>query len=1259
MSRRVTLVLLAAGALLLVFYALAGFVLLPWLVERHAPAQAAQRLHAELTIGDAAFNPFALRFEAEDVRLVRQPGQPLLVLERVVADLELASLWRRAWTVSELRLEGAQVRMTLGADGRLDWAGLLRERPDAGDDGPAPDFFIEHAVLEDGRLTLADAQSAKQAGASLSEIEIEVFELSSVAGDTGRYSLSAALPEAGTLSAEGSVALQPAPQSKGELELEGLQLATVWPLLRERLGLESPGGTLQLETGYAYSSAGPTPALQLEAAELQLAGAALRPFGREGALLRLQTLAGSGGRFDLAARELAFEEVLMSEGALALNRDARGDFDWQALGAPADEPRPKQQPAAQQPGAAAPWRVRTDALKVEGVALQASDRQRPVPLALDITAIDGSTGLALEFGGGASTVTRLAGLTATLEGPRLAAIGAEAPLLRFDALALSGGALDSADRRIELEEVAARGGQAELVFGADGRLGLLDALAGEADPDPGARSGTGSGPDALPGADADAGSRAAKAASRTAGDGAQAKGWQHRIAAVRAEGVSLALRHEGYEPAIAYRAELAPAALSNVASASEAPMQLALTLRFAGGGTAQAEASIAQGLAGADGRLRLQQVPLLPLQPALAREARLELRSGTLSADTRLELRSQAGQQGTGRALRLSGSASVNGLRIDEADSKNRFLSWRALQAEGLVLDTAPGRLAVRDIELVEPGAKLVIFEDRSVNLMRVLQPERPAVADQAPKGQAPPRRPAEARAAAGPGPAKQTASTLEGPATAPDVAGKPPFQVAVERIRIRKGVLDYADLSLVLPFSTQITTLNGSVLGITTAAGQRARVQAAGEIQPFGSARVNGSLLPFEPTEFLDLRVRMSNVAMPPLSPYTATFAGRKVAEGKLWLELDYHIEDRQLLGENRVRLADFRLGERVEAPDALDLPLDLAVALLTDEQGRIDIAVPVRGNVGDPSFDFGTVVREALGSFLKRIVSAPFRALGKLFGGGGEEQQLPVIDFVPGSDALMPPQREKLHKLGAAIAQRPRLELVVPASYAPERDSRALRRREARRELARLLGDDPAPDERPGLIAYESERTQRALETLLAKVAGEGALGELRAARGATPAEAGGGGRKADPDESSQASAAAVPGGFPTRHLRPGARDAASSDGARDAPPTPSGARPDAGAANAGEEAFYRAVFDRIVARYPIADEAVQLLAARRADAIRDYLVGEAGAPRERVRTGRLESVEGEERLVSTRLQLGASGQEPAAGAGTGSATPSARLP
>ena len=300
-------------------------------------------------------------------------------------------------------------------------------------------------------------------------------------------------------------------------------------------------------------------------------------------------------------------------------------------------------------------------------------------------------------------------------------------------------------------------------------------------------------------------------------------------------------------------------------------------------------------------------------------------------------------------------------------------------------------------------------------------------------------------------------------------------------------------DLGLVIPFATRIHVFDGVATDIFTARSDRATLKFEGRVGQYGQAKVDGALNPFEHKTYTDINVMFGNVAMPPLSPYSATFAGRKIQSGKLDMDLEYKIENHQLKSNNKIVLEQFTLGERVESPNAISLPLDLAIALLTDSEGKINASVPVEGNVDDPNFRYGKLVWDAFVTLINKVVTAPFNALASVF--GGTQEHIDAVLFEPGRDSIPPPEREKLHKVAEALAQRPKIMLTVHGQFDPKRDGEALRSLQVRRALAQKLEVDLKPDEDPGPVAFGSAKTQQALEELAVERGGVKALDEFEA--------------------------------------------------------------------------------------------------------------------------------------------------------------------
>ena len=272
-----------------------------------------------------------------------------------------------------------------------------------------------------------------------------------------------------------------------------------------------------------------------------------------------------------------------------------------------------------------------------------------------------------------------------------------------------------------------------------------------------------------------------------------------------------------------------------------------------------------------------------------------------------------------------------------------------------------------------------------------------------------------------------------------------------------------------------------------------RAQVQLEGNVDAYGLAKIGGEINVFDPVAFTDIDMTFQNVEMTDLTPYSGKFAGRKIDSGKLSLNLGYKIDNGKLLGNNQIVVDKLKLGQRVESPEAVNLPLDLAVALMEDANGVIDIGLPVQGDLNDPKFSFGQLIGKALASLITKIATAPFRVLGALVGGAAEEN-FDAIAFEPGDAVVPAPEREKLKKLAVALQKRPQLTLEVQGRYSAEIDGKELKGLSVRRTVAGRLGTTLAADEDPGPVDYGNPDTTRALEAMFAERFGDSELKVLK---------------------------------------------------------------------------------------------------------------------------------------------------------------------
>ena len=439
--------------------------------------------------------------------------------------------------------------------------------------------------------------------------------------------------------------------------------------------------------------------------------------------------------------------------------------------------------------------------------------------------------------------------------------------------------------------------------------------------------------------------------------------------------------------------------------------------------------------------LDVRELSLKPIAPWVRQRFGVALADARLGLDVAVAL-----LRGSAPSLAVSGDATVQNLDLqDEAGAA--LLTFERLDGRGLEYDSADQRVRVREIDIRAPSLRVVVNPDRTTNLSRY-------------------------------------------------VAGRGPsdLRTRLDRVRISRGTIDFTDQGLVLPLSVRIEALAGSVRGIDADPATRATFSITGEVGAAGLAVIEGQFAALSDSEsraFSEFELTFRQVDLLPLSPYFATFAGRRVDGGTLDLNLDYRVRSGRLEGSSRAVLQHLRLGERVESQSAFDLPLDLAVAVLTDAEGRIDVEMPLAGRVDQPGFGYGGMIRRALGRMLRDAVTAPFRAFARLL--GERFSEAPAIRFSSGSAQLLRSERAHVDALVATLAQRPGLALRILTGVNMERDALALRRLAVRRAHATYLGVSLTPDEDPGPIAFEDAASQAALGAMLDARRGPGAAAAL----------------------------------------------------------------------------------------------------------------------------------------------------------------------
>ena len=289
---------------------------------------------------------------------------------------------------------------------------------------------------------------------------------------------------------------------------------------------------------------------------------------------------------------------------------------------------------------------------------------------------------------------------------------------------------------------------------------------------------------------------------------------------------------------------------------------------------------------------------------------------------------------------------------------------------------------------------------------------------------------------------------------------GSPSTRVELGQVLVTNGAVQFQDQSVQPATRFDVREVKAEITGLTNSIDQPGSVTMSGKVLGYADIELAGSLTPLTSEQQTDISISTTNIDLTAVNPYAGKFVGRLIERGRLDLELRYQLEGRSLRGSNRVTLGQFELGRSVESPDAVSVPLDLAVALLRDPSGNLDLDIPVAGDLDDPEFRLGGVVFKAFVNLMVKAVASPFFIIGKLVPGGGEDLQ--YIEFAAGEASLDEKAAGRIEKLAGALAQRPGLRLEISGLAAADVDGMALRRTELVAELGEVT-----TEERPARLA------------------------------------------------------------------------------------------------------------------------------------------------------------------------------------------------
>lgn len=403
------------------------------------------------------------------------------------------------------------------------------------------------------------------------------------------------------------------------------------------------------------------------------------------------------------------------------------------------------------------------------------------------------------------------------------------------------------------------------------------------------------------------------------------------------------------------------------------------------------------------GRLQLTRFPVHKLSPYLAQQLNFDLKRADLSYAGSLDL----DWPDAGMGLHLQGHLSLEKLRALDPSDAETLLDIQALNVRGLDLALKAGalrRLKIAETALSDFFARIAIDEAGHLNLAHLVK-TTPATATATPSAVAAP-------------------------------------QIDLGPIGVVNGRVAFSDRYIRPHYSADVTELAGSLGALSNqaldgGAAPMAELKLRGRVAGSASLEVQGTVQPLTRPVALDVRGQVRDLELPQLSPYSSKYAGYGIERGKLSAEVNYRIgADGQLQASHQIVLNQLRFGDRSDSEDAPNLPVKLAVALLADRNGVIDLQLPVSGSINDPDFRVGAIVWKMVLNLIGKAILSPFSLLTGALSG---EEQLEQMAFAAGQADVDAATRQKLQTVAQLLIDKPalRLTLVGQADLAAEREA------------------------------------------------------------------------------------------------------------------------------------------------------------------------------------------------------------------------------
>ena len=974
-----------------VFVGVVGFFVLPPLVKSVLLDQLGKALHRPVAVQSVSINPYALSVNLVGFSILEPEGGELFAsFDSLYLNLESSSIFRLGPVLGEVRLVDPKLRVVRLADNRYNFSDLLDEfMAKPKNDDPIPPFSVNNIQITGGVIEFEDRPLDEKH--VISDINLTVPFISSMAYATESFVEPAfsALVNGAPLAIKGKS--KPFAQSlESEIALDLTDLQLAKYFDYSPIKLPVKVLSGALDTNMKLVFRQEKDIPSTLLLSGDAAISSLKVDDLSGApLLSIKRLELAIDSVDLLNRKFALDHLLLDSPEIHARVSRQGDINWIGFF--------RKELVAGKPANSVPIEWLLDEAKVVGGALYWFDESHGRPFSASIKNVE--IGLR-KFGN---------------KGVQPAEFDASWSLLaeewlKIDSFALKGGKLDLAKRQVFVGNAQAKGVRSLIRRMADGKIDWLT-------------------PPAL---------RIVEASQNET-----SVPWKVTVAKYVGEDIGLRFEDKAVSPAVTHNIDGLSFDAENLSTEQGQAAKLATYFKFNRRGEVAVDGTINPFPLAVNLNLDIKTLELLPLQPYFVEKLNIEVTKGLVTVNGNLQLRQdEAGKKADALALTggFTGQATIGDFyAVDKLNSAD-FLHWKSLFFGKVDARMRPDSLAVGEIALSDFFARVIVSPEGKLNLLQIVRKDDAAPVAVVPQSVTP---------------AVPSATvSAEGKAVASVVADKKPtMPIKIGKITLQGGQVRFSDNFVKPNYSANLKRIGGRISGLSTEPGTVASLEMRGSYDNVAPLNITAQINPLSAKPYLDLQADIKGIELTSFSSYSGKYAGYMIEKGKLSLFVKYKIENAQLTAENRVFIDQLTFGDSVESPDATKLPVSLAVALLKNRNGEIDLNLPISGSLDDPQFSIGGLVVKVIVNLFVKAVTSPFALIGSMFGGG---EELSNVEFDYGRAAITPAAEKRIENLAKALIDRPSLKLEIEGRVDPDHDREGLKSARIDRKVRTLKRED-----------------------------------------------------------------------------------------------------------------------------------------------------------------------------------------------------------